>query len=154
MRETTAPGITTPAMIKVFPHRQSAIEANLLRVKPLLEAPAHIAESIMDFGTPREAVERKRRRLERQWRILYRAGLAFALLAMGFIAGYNVHLRIAEAAAATDLTNFNTRGLAWLQLNPRKAGCWEMKLVNTPYTYRVCRWTDPNGRINLRTEGL
>lgn len=141
------------AVSRLFGSKPDADEEALRRIRPLLYA-SHVPENFMDFGLPRAAEERKQLRRERLWRHVYRVGIAFALLGIGFIAGYNIHLRIAEAAAAPDLATFNTRGLAWLQLNPRKAGCWSMKLVNTPYTYRVCRWTDPNGRIHLRTEGM
>jgi hypothetical protein len=64
-------------------------------IRPSLYA-SHVPENFMDFGLSGAAEERRRIRRERLWRHCYRAGIVFVMLAIGFIAGYNVRLSMTE----------------------------------------------------------
>lgn len=52
-------------------------------------------DSLMDFGTPGAAEERRQIRRLRWYRFCFWAGMVVVVLAIGFAVGYNVHVHLA-----------------------------------------------------------
>jgi hypothetical protein len=70
-------------------------DAMLNAIRPLTYA-SHVPENFMDFGTPGALEERRRVRRERLYRRCFWPVIVFVMLAIGFVAGYNVRLSMTE----------------------------------------------------------